>query len=86
MNSGVDKLQDFVKINVQPTTDTKDKQVTFTYQLPSQTTANARNQEASLSQKHNINHVHVDEEAVKMMTRRDRVVIDFTRSRVKNKA
>ena len=30
MNSRVDKIQDFVKTNVQPTTDKKGKQVTFT--------------------------------------------------------
>ena len=45
-------------------TDKKGKQVTFTNQLPSQATANPRNQRASSSQTHNINHVHVDEEAV----------------------
>ena len=45
-------------------TDKKGKQVTFTDQLPSQATANPRNQGASSSQTHNINHIHVDEEAV----------------------
>ena len=64
MNSCVDKIQDFVKMNVQPTTDKKGKQVTFTDQLPSQATENPRNQGASSTQTHNINHVHVDEEAV----------------------
>ena len=64
MNSHVDKIQDFVKTNVQPTTDKKGKQVNFTDQLPSQVTTNPRNQGASLTQTHNINHVHVDEEAV----------------------
>ena len=64
MNSHVDEIQDLVKMNVQPTTDKKGKQVTFTYQLPSQATANPRNQGVSSSQTHNINHVHVDEEAV----------------------
>ena len=64
MNSRVDEIQDFVKTNVQPTTDKKGKQVTFTDQLPSQATANPRNQGASSTQTHNINHVHVDEEAV----------------------
>ena len=63
MNSRVDEIQDFVKTNVQPK---KGKQVTFTNQLPSQATANPRNQEALSSQTHNINHVHVDEEAVEM--------------------
>ena len=64
MNSRVDEIQDFVKTNVQPTTDKKGKQVTFTDQLPSQATANPRNQGASSTQTHNINHIHVDEEAV----------------------
>ena len=64
MNSRVDEIQDFVKTNVQPTTDKKGKQETFIDQLPSQATANPRNQGASSTQTHNINHVHVDEEAV----------------------
>ena len=64
MNSRVDEIQDFVKTNVQPTADKKGKQVTFTDQLPSQATANPRNQGASLTQTRNINHVHVDEEAI----------------------
>ena len=51
-------------MNVQPTTDKKGKQVIFTDQLSSQVTANPRNQGASSSQTHNINHVHVDKEAV----------------------
>ena len=66
MNSCVDEIQDFVKMNVQTMTDKKGKQVTFTDQLPSQATANPRNQGASSSQTHNINHVHVDEEVVEM--------------------
>ena len=41
----------------------KGKQATFTNQLPSQAIANPRNQGASSSQAHNINHIHVDEEA-----------------------
>ena len=45
-------------------TDKKGKQVTFTNRLPSQATANLRNQGASSSQMQNINHVHVDEESV----------------------
>ena len=49
---------------MQPTTDKKGKQVTFTDQLPSQATANPRNQGTSSSQTHNIKHVHVNEEAV----------------------
>ena len=64
MNSRMDEIQDFVKTNVQPTTDKKGKQVTFTDQLPSHATANQRNQGASSTQTHNINHVHIDEEAV----------------------
>ena len=64
MSSCVDEVQDFVKTNVQPMTDKKGKQVTFTDQLPSQITANLRNQGASSNQTHNINHVHIDEEAV----------------------
>ena len=64
MNSRVDEIQDFVKTNVQTTTDKKGKQVTFTYQLPSQATTNLRNQGASSSQTHNINHIHVDKEVV----------------------
>ena len=66
MNLRVDEIQDFVKTNVQVTTDKKGKHVTFNNQLPSQATANPRNQGASSSQTHNINHVHVDEEAVEM--------------------
>ena len=64
MNSRVDKIQGFVKMNVQPKTDKKGKQVIFTDQLPSQAMANPRNQGASSSQTYNINHVHVDEEVV----------------------
>ena len=64
MNSRVDETQDFVKTNVQLTTNKKGKKVPFTDQLPSQDTANSRNQGASSSQTHNINHVHVDEEAM----------------------
>ena len=64
MNSRVDEIQDFIKMNVQTTTDKKGKQVIFTDQLPSQATTNARNQGTSSSQTHNINHVHIDEEAV----------------------
>ena len=60
----MDEIQDFIKINVQPMTNKKGKQVTFNDQLPSQATANPRNQGTSSSQMHNINHIHVDEEAV----------------------
>ena len=66
MNLHEDEIQDFVKTNVQPTTDTKGKQVTFTDQLPSQATENPRNQGASSNQTHNIDHVHVDKEAVEI--------------------
>ena len=64
MNSRVDEILDFFKMNIQPTIDKKGKQVTFTDQLPLQFIANPRNQGASSSPTHNINHVHVDEEAV----------------------
>ena len=67
MNSHVNEIQDFVKTNIQLTTDKKGKQVSFFDQLPSQATANLRNQGALLSQTHNINHVHVDKEAVEMI-------------------
>ena len=60
MNSRVDEIQDFVKTNVQPTTDKKGKKVTFTEQA----TTNPRNQAALSTQTHNINHVHIDEEAI----------------------
>ena len=62
----MDEIQDFVKTNVQPTTDKKGKQVTFTDQLPSQATANPMNIWPSSSQTHNINHIHVDEKAMEM--------------------
>ena len=45
-------------------TKKKGKHVTFIDQLPSQATANPRNQGASSSQTQNINHIHIDEEAV----------------------
>ena len=64
MNLHVNEIQDFVKTNVQPTIDKKGKQVTFIDQLPSQATANPRNQGASSGQMYNINHVHIDEEAM----------------------
>ena len=64
MNSRMDEIRDFVKMNVQLTTNKKGKQVALIDQLPSQATPNKRNQGASLSQTHNINHVHVDEEAM----------------------
>ena len=64
MNSRMDERQDLIKTNVKATTDKKGKQVTFTNQLPSQAIANMRNQGALSSQMHNINHVHVDKEAM----------------------
>ena len=60
------QIQDFVKTSIQPKTDKKGKHVTFTNKLPSQATTNPRNQGASSSQTHNINHVQVDEEAMEM--------------------
>ena len=65
MNSHVDETQDFVKTNI-PTSiaNKKDKQASFSDQLPSQATINLRNQGASSIQMHNLNHVHFDEEAV----------------------
>ena len=65
MNLHVDEIQDFVKKNIPTSTDNKKgKQVSFSDQLPLQATINPRNQGASSSQMHNLNHVHVDEEAV----------------------
>ena len=59
------KIQDFVKTNVQPTTDNKKgKQVSFSDQLPLEAIANSRNQGASASQMHDVNYVHIDEEAM----------------------
>ena len=67
MNSRVDEIQNFNKTNVQPTTDNKKgKEVSFSNQLPSQATANPRNQGALSSQMHNLSHVHIDKEAVEM--------------------
>ena len=48
------------------TDNKKGKEVSFLDQLPSQTIANSRNQGVSSSQTHNLNHVHVREEAVEM--------------------
>ena len=66
MNSRMDEIQDFIKTNVQSTIDKNGKHVTFIDQLPSQATSNPRNQGASSSQTYNINHVHVNKEAVEM--------------------
>ena len=52
-------------MNIPTSTDNKkDKQVSFSDQLPSQATINPRNQGSSSRQTHNLSHVHVDEEAV----------------------
>ena len=67
MNSRVDEIHDFVKTNIPTSTDNKKgKQVSFSDQLPSQATINARNQRSSSSQTHNLSHVHVDDEAVEV--------------------
>ena len=51
MNSHVDEIEDFVKENVPLMTDNKKgKQVSFSYQLPSQVTTIPRNQGASSRQ------------------------------------
>ena len=93
MNSRLEEIQDFIKRKVQPMADKKGKKVSFFDQLPLQATTNTRNQGSSLSQTHNLNHVHVDEEVVettlaisslRSVTRRDREVVDFTWYRVKN--
>ena len=48
MNSCVDEIHDFVKINIPSMTDNKKgKQVSFSNQLPSHATVNPRNQGAS---------------------------------------
>ena len=61
----VDEIEDFVKMNVPIAIDNKKgKQFSFTDQLPSQAIANPRNQGPSSSQTNNVNHVHVDEEAL----------------------
>ena len=65
MNLRVDEIQDFVKTNIPTSTDNmKGKQVSFSDQLPLQATINLRNQGASLSQMHNLSHVHVHKETV----------------------
>ena len=65
MNSRMDEIQDFVKMNIPTSTDNKKvKQVSFSDQLPSEATINPRNQGSSLSQMHNLSHVHVNEMAV----------------------
>ena len=67
MNLRVDEIHDFVKLNVQPmTNNNKGKQVSFSDQLSSEATDILRNQGALSSQMHNLNQVHVDEEAVEM--------------------
>ena len=65
MNSLMDEIHEFMKMNVPPIVDNKKgKQVSFSSQLPLQATTDPRNQGASSSQMHNLNHVHVDEEVV----------------------
>ena len=67
MNSYIAKIQDFVKMNIHATTNNKKgNHVSFYDQLPSQATINPRNQGTSLIQMHNLNRVHVDEEAVEI--------------------
>ena len=61
MNSRVDKIHDFVKMNVQLMANNKKGN-----QVPSQATTNLRNQGASSSQVHNVNYLHIDKEAVEM--------------------
>ena len=75
MNSRVDEIHDFVKMNIPTSTDNKKgKQVSFSDQLPSHATINLRNQGVSSSQMHNLNHVHVDEEAVKTALSISRII------------
>ena len=65
INLHVDEIQDFIKTNVPLAIDNKkDKKVSFSDQLPLQVIANPRNQGALLNQMYNLNHIHVDEEAV----------------------
>ena len=67
MNSCMDNIEEFVKTNVHIVTDNKKgKQVLFSNQLRSQATANPRNQGASSSLIHNVNHVHIDNEAMEI--------------------
>ena len=67
MNCHMDEIQDFIKTNVQLITDNKkSKQVSFSDQLPSQTIAKLRNQRATSSQMHNVNHIHIDDESAEM--------------------
>ena len=61
----MDEIQDFIKTNVPLATNNKNgKQVSFSDQLSLQAIANPRNQGASSSQMHNLNHVYVDKEVV----------------------
>ena len=65
MNSRVDEIHDFIKMNVLIGIDKKKgKQVSFIDQLSSRSSTNLRNQGASSSQTYNVNHAHVDDEAV----------------------
>ena len=68
MNSRMNEIHDFVKTNIPTATDNKKgKQVPFFDQLPSHATINLRNQGASSSQMHNLNHVHIDKEVVETL-------------------
>ena len=64
MNLHVDKIHNVVKMNIPLTTDNKKgKQVSFSHQFLSQATPNQRNQVALSSLPHNMNHIHIDNEA-----------------------
>ena len=65
MNLRVNEIQHFFKMNVLiATNNNKGKQVFFTEELSLQGITNPRNQGVSLSNTHNVNHVHVHEEVV----------------------
>ena len=66
MNLRIDEIEDFIKTNVPLAIENKNgKQISFSDQLSSHATANPRNQGASSSLPHNVNHVHIDDEVVK---------------------
>ena len=83
MNSHVVEIQDFIKMNIQPKTNKKGKQVSLSDQLLPQAIANPMNQGASSSQTQNLNHVHGNKEAMEIVTNQDHKVIENTWSRVK---
>ena len=65
MNSRVDEIQDFIKINVLVVVDDMNgKQVSFADQLPSKGIANPMNLGQLSSATENVNYVYVDKEAV----------------------